>query len=98
MPQTVEVDEVIPSARRLIKSLRDVGYNFTTAVADIVDNSIEAEATQIDIRVEFDGEDSWVRIADNGRGMTEEELLEAMRYGSEREYSEENLGKYGLGS
>lgn len=97
MPQTVEVDEVIPSARRLIKSLRDVGYNFTTAVADIVDNSIEAEATQIDIRVEFDGEDSWVRIADNGRGMTEEELLEAMRYGSEREYSEENLGKFGLG-
>ena len=97
MPGTVVVSEVIPSARRLITSLRDVGYSFTTAVADIVDNSIEAEATQIDIRVEFDGEDSWVRIADNGKGMTEEELLEAMRYGSEREYSEKNLGKFGLG-
>ena len=37
--------EVIPAAKRLIKSLRDLGYDFAQAVADVVDNSIEAGAT-----------------------------------------------------
>lgn len=98
MPEiTEEVEEVIPSAKRLITSLRDVGYDFVTAVADLVDNSIEAGATKIDIDVIFDGEDSWVRILDNGRGMTPEKILEAMRFGSEREYGENDLGKFGLG-
>lgn len=41
--------ELIPSARRLIGSLRDMGYEFAPAVADLVDNSIEAGATQIDV-------------------------------------------------
>jgi hypothetical protein len=36
--------EMIPSARRLITSLRDMGYDFSQAVADVVDNSIEAKA------------------------------------------------------
>jgi Histidine kinase-, DNA gyrase B-, and HSP90-like ATPase len=89
--------EVIPSARRLIKSLRDMGYDFASAAADLVDNSIEAGATLVAIDVEFDGDDSWVRIADNGQGMTTAELKEAMRYGAEREYEEEDLGKFGLG-
>ena len=89
--------EVIPGARRLITSLRDMGYDFAAAVADLVDNSIEAGASLVAIDVEFDGDDSWVRIADNGKGMTPEELREAMRYGAERDYKEEDLGKFGLG-
>lgn len=89
--------EVIPSAKRLINSLRDMGYDFAQAVADVVDNSIEARATLVAIDVEFDGDDSWVRIADNGRGMKPEELREAMRYGAERDYEEDDLGKFGLG-
>ncbi|WKZ15499.1 MAG: ATP-binding protein [Candidatus Jettenia caeni] len=90
-------NEVIPSARRLIKSLRDMGYDFASAVADLVDNSIEAGATLVAIDIEFDGDDSWIRIADNGRGMTPSQLREAMRYGAEREYEREDLGKFGLG-
>lgn len=90
--------EVIPSAKRLIRSLRDMGYDFSTAVADLIDNSVEAGATQVIIDVEFDGDNSWVRIADNGIGMSLEQLQEAMRYGSEREYDgEKDLGKFGLG-
>ncbi len=89
--------EVIPSARRMVKSLRDVGYDFSSAVADLVDNSIEAGATKVDITAEFDGDDSYVIIADNGRGMSDSQLVEAMRYGSSRDYSEEDLGKFGLG-
>lgn len=90
--------ELIPSARRLITSLRDMGYDFPAAVADVVDNSIEARATRIDIDVHFDGDDSWVRIADNGTGMKPVQMREALRYGAERDYDEEEaLGKFGLG-
>lgn len=94
---TAKGHEVIPSARRLIKSLRDMGYDFAQAVADVVDNSVEAGASLVAIDVEFDGDNSWVRIADNGKGMSPEKLREAMRYGAEREYADEDLGKFGLG-
>lgn len=89
--------ELIPSAKRLITSLRDLGYDFPQAVADIVDNSIEARASLVAIDVEFDGDDSWLRIADNGKGMKPDELREAMRYGAERDYDQDDLGKFGLG-
>ncbi len=51
---------ITPSAARLTESLRDIGYDFPAAVADIVDNSIMAGATRVDIVIEFDGEDSSV--------------------------------------
>lgn len=90
--------ELIPSARRLITSLRSMGYDFASAVADVVDNSIEARATNVAIDVRFDGDDSWVRITDNGTGMKPAEIREALRYGAEREYDvQESLGKFGLG-
>jgi hypothetical protein len=89
--------ESIPSARRLIRSLRDMGYDFAQAVADVVDNAITAKATSICIDVEFEGDDSWIRIADNGIGMKPEMLREAMRFGSNRDYLEDDLGKFGLG-
>jgi anti-sigma regulatory factor (Ser/Thr protein kinase) len=89
--------ELIPAARRLMSSLRDMGYEFTTAIADLVDNSVEAGASRVTVDIEFEGENSWVRIADNGVGMTPSALREAMRYGSSREYTEEDLGKFGLG-
>jgi hypothetical protein len=90
-------NELIPSARRLIGSLRDMGYEFAPAVADLVDNSVEAGATEVDVWIEFKGDESWVRIADNGKGMSGAVLREAMRYGSEREYVDGDLGKFGLG-
>jgi hypothetical protein len=90
--------ELIPSARRLISSLRDMGYDFPAAVADIVDNSIEAGAGRVGIDIRNDGDDSWVRICDDGRGMKPAQVREALRYGSTREYDQEkSLGKFGLG-
>lgn len=88
---------VAPSAARLTDSLRDIGYDFSSAVADLVDNSITAGATQVDILVEFDAEHSRVLVADNGRGMTVNGLTEAMRFGSRRAYGRGDLGRYGLG-
>src|SRR5437763_12259507 len=94
---TAKGHELVPSARRLINSLRDLGYDFAQAVADLVDNSIEAGASRVNVDVEFEGDDSWVRITDDGKGMAPEELREAMRYGAEREYRDDDLGKFGLG-
>ena len=81
--------ELIPSAKRLIRSLRDIGYEFVDAVADVVDNSVEAEATVIKITLNFDGEDSYLVIADNGIGMAPKEIQESLRFGSNRNYDEE---------
>jgi len=89
--------EVIPSARRLVNSLRDLGYDFVHAVADLVDNSVAAKATRVAIDLKWSGPDSWVRVADNGRGMTGTTITEAMRFGAERDYEVDDLGKFGLG-
>lgn len=48
------VVELIPAAGRLIGSLRDMGYEFATAVADLVDNSIEAGASVVSVDIEFE--------------------------------------------
>jgi hypothetical protein len=88
---------MIPSARRLMESLRDIGYDAPAAVADLVDNSIDADARNVDITIAAEGADSWVRIADDGSGMSSGRLDEAMRYGSARDYGDEDLGAFGLG-
>jgi hypothetical protein len=80
-----------------MSSLRDIGYDAPSAVADLVDNSIDAQATRVDIAVGYEGTDSWIRIADDGIGMTRLELDEAMRYGSARDYRANDLGHFGLG-
>ena len=90
-------ETVIPSAKRLIHSERWQKYEFPTAIAELVDNSIDADSTEVKIRVEFEGENSWVMISDNGKGMSEIQLKEAMRYGSDSEYDEGCQGKFGLG-
>lgn len=95
--ETLESIEVLPSAARLIRSLRDVGYSFRGAVADLVDNSIAANADRVSITMSWAGANSYVRIADDGDGMESDRLTEAMRFGSERDYKIDDLGKFGLG-
>ena len=87
-----------PDPARTIEGLRDTGYEFNTAVADIIDNSVTARATLVDIRVEmnFRGEVR-VSIADNGIGMDRPGLENAMKYGSERGNDPASLSKFGLG-
>lgn len=89
--------DVAPSAARLTGSLREIGYDFPTAVADIVDNSVAAGATRVEIMIEYDGIDSRVFIADDGHGMSSSALLEALRFGTPRTYARGELGRYGLG-
>jgi hypothetical protein len=87
----------IPSAKRLISSMRDLGYEFSDAVAEIVDNSIQAGANVIQVNLQFDGYESYLTVLDNGVGMTPAEIREALRFGSMRDYERDDLGKFGLG-
>ena len=85
---------VNPCVGNFIKSLRDIGYNFEIAVADVIDNSITANAKQIKIYAKSNPEISFC-IIDDGFGMTEEELMEAMRLAGKdpsKERKEYDLG------
>lgn len=88
---------VLPSAGRLMQSLRDVGYDLPSAVADLIDNSIDANARHVELTFHPDGPSSWVRVTDDGIGMTPRGLEEAMRYGSDADYDDRSLGHFGLG-
>lgn len=99
-PSPSNFDIVAPEPAALIESLRSVGYTLSAAVADIVDNSIAAGAKAIHITFHWAGKDSYVLILDDGCGMSEEELRNAMRPGSRnpREQREpKDLGRFGLG-
>lgn len=88
----------IPSANILLSSLRSVGYTPETAIADIVDNSLSAKASIVHIY--FDWEKQRITIADNGEGMTKNELLSSMSIGSSdplNERSIHDLGRFGMG-
>lgn len=93
----MKLSSAAPSAARLTSSLRDIGYDFVSAVADLIDNSISAGATDITVEIEFAGHDSAVFIADNGCGLNGRGMLEALRFGSRRSYGSGELGRYGLG-
>ncbi|CAN7400866.1 ATP-binding protein [Bosea sp. LjRoot237] len=87
-----------PDAPRLIYGLRDTGYSFNTAAADIMDNSIAARATEVNVRIELDEDGrKFVFFGDNGDGMNEATLFSAMRYGAPARANLASLGKFGLG-
>ena len=92
-----EEDDFRPSAARLVESLRDTGYSKEAAFADIIDNSIAANATQVEVELRYIMGEFTVIITDNGVGMTEEQLKSAMRYGSPRRENPKSLGKFGMG-
>lgn len=89
-----------PNPKSTINSYRSFGYNLSTAISDIIDNSISANATEIRLEYIWKGKDSFVSICDNGIGMNKDELVLAMTPGSkdpEEERSENDLGRFGMG-
>ena len=88
-----------PSADLFIQSMRHMGYNLNTAVADVIDNSIAAGAKNIDIYF-FQGKKPSLMIVDDGSGMTTEQLHEALTFAymsplDVRDH--DDLGRFGLG-
>lgn len=79
--------------------MRAVGYSVEAAIADLVDNSISAHASQIEVKYDA-SDDPFVAILDNGWGMAPDELTNAMRHGSHNPADERDpndLGRFGLG-
>lgn len=97
---TEDYDLASPGAAELFESLRAFGYDLPTAVADIIDNSISASARNIWVDMIWDGQGSRIIIRDDGTGMSEVALRQAMRPGSLspiEERAENDLGRFGLG-
>jgi hypothetical protein len=95
-----EALELMPRASVMIEAMRDIGYSFDSAVADIIDNSIAAGAKNIDLRYGWEADLPWIGVIDDGCGMSRDDLLEAMRPGSKDprlEREKNDLGRFGLG-
>lgn len=89
-----------PRAAAMVEALRGLGYSTETAMADLIDNSISAGASRVEIDFNWHGTDSWVAIRDNGLGMSDAELDTAMRLGEKNPLhhrDEADLGRFGLG-
>jgi hypothetical protein len=92
--------DATPHAAALIEGMRDIGYSLETAIADIIDNSITAGAKSINVITETVSDEPFIAIVDDGEGMTEEELVAAMRPGSRNPLETRDgpdLGRFGLG-
>ncbi|MDF1549406.1 MAG: ATP-binding protein [Bacteroidales bacterium] len=84
----------------MIETFRAIGYSLEAAIADIIDNSVSAGAKNIWVNFEWKGSETWLSIKDDGRGMDNEELIQAMRPGSRNPLEDRNikdLGRFGLG-
>lgn len=95
----VETEECAPGVS-LAESLRSFGYDLQTAIADLIDNCISAGSKRVDLVFEWAGKNSRILLMDDGRGMDEPTLVEAMRPGttSPRETRKStDLGRFGLG-
>ena len=84
----------------MLESLRGLGYSPETAIADTIDNSISAGASEVDLHFDWQGEDSSVALVDNGAGMSATELESAMSLGGSGplvQRGPKDLGRFGLG-
>lgn len=89
-----------PRASAMLEALRGLGYSPASALADIIDNSIAARASRVDLQFSWKGSESCVAILDNGEGMDEWELDRAMRLGEMNpldQRASHDLGRFGLG-
>lgn len=90
----------VPEASSMIETFRAIGYNIETAIADIIDNSISANAKNVWVNFEWLGSKTWLSIKDDGLGMNDSELIQAMRPGSKnplQDRESKDLGRFGLG-
>jgi len=94
------VESANPRAEALIMSMRAIGYELETAIADLIDNSIFANSKKIRIDYSWNLGKPWIMIYDDGDGMSLLELKSAMVPGStspQEIRDESDLGRFGLG-
>lgn len=89
-----------PDASSMIETFRAIGYSIETAIADIIDNSITAGSKSIWVDYDWKGSNTTLSVLDDGIGMNNDQLIQAMRPGSKNpldERSRDDLGRFGLG-
>ncbi len=89
-----------PKASAMLESLRGLGYTTASAIADLIDNSISAQASTINIEFCWREANSWIKISDDGIGMTDADLERAMTLGDKsplEQRSANDLGRFGMG-
>lgn len=89
-----------PHAAAMIESMRSFGYTPETAIADLIDNSLFADASDVWLDFCWNNGEAYVTILDNGCGMNEEILRDAMRPGTDgpqTRRAKNDLGRFGMG-
>src|SRR5262245_61264680 len=89
-----------PDPYLFVKSIAEQGYSLSTAIADLIDNSIAASANKVELIFNFSFTPLKVFIADNGTGMSQTKLISSMRFPSqdlEDTRTNTDLGRFGLG-
>jgi len=81
--------------RFILQALRSTGYSVYTAIPELIDNSIDAEAKKI--KITYDSQERTFIIEDNGNGMSFDKLKESMDIGCDREYNDTEIGYFGVG-
>jgi hypothetical protein len=105
MTSMIEDEKIIsenadPNPEHLLKSIAEQGYSLESSLADLMDNSISANANKIEVLIKMEQEPFILFIADNGYGMNEVELKASMQFPSNSPEAERNsldLGRFGLG-
>ena len=95
-----QYEDVTPNPEYLIKSIAEQGYSLESALADLIDNSISAHASQVEVLIKTDHEPFTLYLADNGDGMDEETLKLSMHFPSnspDNNRDRSDLGRFGLG-
>ena len=84
---------------QFIQATRDSGYrNIALALAELVDNSLQADASQVDIFIEDDAEAPFIAVLDDGCGMDKSKLSSALQFGgSDRFGDRSGMGRFGMG-
>ncbi|MDE0612859.1 MAG: ATP-binding protein [bacterium] len=98
-PDEAEVVDstVIPPDPKIMEAI-GLNYALEAAVADLVDNSIDAGAENVLIRfIQRGPRLASLCVVDNGCGMDKEQLNQAMALGKRRNYRAGDLGHFGLG-
>jgi hypothetical protein len=88
----------LPPDSGYAKALTNQGYGFEAAVADLIDNSIDAQADSVVVHF-LRAADRIVSllVIDDGWGMDDDALDDAMTVGRRRDYGGHSLGMYGTG-
>lgn len=89
-----------PRAGAMIEALRGLGYNASTALADVIDNSLAAGSRCVRVDFQWAGHGSRVLVRDDGCGMSRSGLECAMRLGERNPLERrrpDDLGRFGLG-